>query len=109
MCRLRAGQRTPSNWLALTGFSAWTAGATLDATWPLLLPSGVPMERRHLLLNWLRIACVLTVALLITTFGIRERLRPALVVGAIAASLLVWWLPGHGAILGPQTQIGWAV
>ncbi len=105
--RVRAGRRTASQWLALAGFIAWSVGAGIDAVWPLLVQAGVPIDLRHLVVNWLRVACVLTVALVITTFGIRERLRPAFVVGAIAAGLLVWWLPGHGAILGRQPQTDW--
>ena len=106
--RMRAGRRTPSQWLALAGFSAWSLGASIDAAWPWLAHAGVPPDLRHLIVGWLRLAWVLAVALLITTLGIRERLRAAFVLGAIAAAVLVWWLPGHGAVLPRRLQTGWA-
>ena len=106
--RVRAGRRTPSQWLALAGFSAWSLGAGVDAAWPWLAHAGVPPDLRHLMVGWLRVAWVLAVALVITTFGIRERLRAAFVLGAVGAGVLVWWLPGHGAILGRRPQTEWA-
>ena len=106
--RVRAGRRTPSQWLALSGFSAWSLGAGVDAEWPWLAHAGVPPDLRHLMVGWLRVAWVLAVALVTTTFGIRERLRAAFVLGAVGAGVLVWWLPGHGAILGRRPQTEWA-
>ena len=105
--RVRAGRRTPSQWLALAGFIAWSVGAGVDAVWPWLLHAGVLPDLRHLAVGWLRVACVLSVALVITTFGIRERLRPVFVAGAIGAGFLVWWLPGHGGVLGRRPQADW--
>ena len=106
--RVRAGRRTPSQWLALAGFSAWSLGAGVDAAWPWLAHAGVLPDLRHLMVGWLRLAWVLAVALVITTFGIRERLRAAFVLGAVGAGALVWWLPGHGALLERRPQAEWA-
>ena len=106
--RVRAGRRTPSQWLALAGFGAWALGAGVDAVWPWIANAGVPGDLRHLVVGWLRIACVLAVGLLCTTFGIRDCLRPALVVGAIGIAVLVWLLPGHGAIIERRPQTVWA-
>ena len=106
--RVRAGRRTPTQWLALAGFGAWALGAGVDAAWPWIANAGVPDDPRHLVVGWLRIACVLAVGLVCTTFGIRDCLRPALVVGAIGIAVLVWLLPGHGAIIERRPQTVWA-
>ena len=106
--RVRAGRGTPTQWLALAGFGAWALGAGVDAAWPWIANAGVPDDPRHLVVGWLRIACVLAVGLVCTTFGIRDCLRPALVVGAIGIAVLVWLLPGHGAIIERRPQTVWA-
>ena len=97
--RIRQGRRTSAQWLALTGFCAWTSAAATEAAWPVLAQAGVDVDFRHLAVNLLNVVVMLLVALVITGFGIRERLRPAFVIAAIAAGLMVWWLPGHGAIV----------
>lgn len=105
--RMRAGHRTPAQWLALAGFSAWSLRAGIEAGWPWLAHFGVSPDLRHLAVGWLRVACVLAVALVVTTFGIRVRWRPAFVVGAVGAGMLVWWLPGHGAALARRSPAAW--
>ncbi len=105
--RLREGRRSPAQWLALAGFAAGSAGAGVDAAWPLLAQAAADVDLRHLVVNLLNVGIVLVVSLLITTFGIRERLRPVMVVAAFAAGLLVWWIPGHGAILEREAQSSW--
>ena len=105
--RLREGRRSPAQWLALARFGAWSAGTAFEAAWPLLVQVGVDIDLRHLVVNLLNVAVVLTVSLLLTTFGIRERMRPVMVVAAITAGLIVWWLPGHGAILERGAQATW--
>ena len=110
--RLRSGRRTPAQWLALTGFSSWTAAVVLDAAWPFVSPAGLDDDYRHLAVGLLSVACVLAVSLVITTFGVLERLRPLFVAAAVAACWIVWWLPGHGAIVeggseaSPATWLG---
>ena len=105
--RGRIAWRDPTQWLAAAGFSAWSLRAAIDAGWPWLADAGISAEVRHLAVAWLRVGCVLAIVLLVTTFGIRERWRPALGVGAIGAAALVWWLPGHGAIPTPHPQASW--
>ena len=105
--RLREGRRSPAQWLALSGCCSWSAGAGFEAAWPLLAEAGVDLDLRHLVVNLLNVGAVLAVSLLMTTFGIRERMRPAMVVAAIIAGLIVWWLPGHGAILERGAQATW--
>ena len=105
--RLREGRRSPAQWLALVGFAAGSAGTGVDLAWPLLEQAGANLDLRHLVVNLLNVGIVLVLSLLITTFGIRERLRPMTIVAAIAAGLVVWWLPGHGAILQRTAQASW--
>lgn len=105
--RGRAAWRDPTQWLAVAGFSAWSLRAIVDAGWPWLADAGVPADVRHLAVAWLRVAGVLSVTLLITTFGIRERWRLAFVIGAIGAGALVWWLPGLGAIPAAHPPMSW--
>ncbi len=105
--RLREGRCSPAQWLALACFGAWSTGAGFDVVWPLLARAGADIDLRHLVVNLLRVGAVLAVSLLMTTFGIRERLRPVMVVAAIAAGLIVWWVPGHGAILQRAAQADW--
>ncbi len=110
--RLRSGRRTPAQWLALTGFSSWTAAAVLDAAWPFVTPTGLDDDYRNLVVNLLNVACVLAVSLVVTTFGVLERLRSLFVAAAVAACWIVWWLPDHGAIVdgnseaSPETWLG---
>ena len=106
-CRGRVAWRDPTQWLAVAGFGAWSLRAGIDAGWPWLAEVGVPAEVRHLSGAWLRVVCVLAVVLLVTTFGIQERWRPALGIGAVGAGALVWWLPGHGAISAPNPPVSW--
>lgn len=105
--RGRAAWRDPTQWLAVAGFSAWTLRAGIDAGWPWLADAGVSAEVRHLATAWLRVGCVLAVGFLVTTFGIRERWRPAFGIGAIGAGVLVWSLPGNGAIPAPHPHTSW--
>lgn len=96
--RGRAAWCDPAQWLAVAAFSAWSLRAGIDAGWPWLADAGLSVEIRHLAGAWFRVAGVLLAALLVSTFGIRERWRPAFGIGAIGAGLLVWWLPGYGTI-----------
>ena len=105
--RLRAGRRSAAQWLALIGFGAWSAAAALNAGWPLLEAAGVDVDVRRLAVNLLNVICVLAVSLVVTTFGVRERLRPVFVVAAVAAACVVWWLPGHGVIVERRPQAAW--
>ncbi|MDE2903002.1 MAG: hypothetical protein OXP73_08225 [Chloroflexota bacterium] len=105
--RMRAGHRAPAQWLALAGFSAWSLRAGIEAGWPWLAHLGLSTDFRHLAGGWLRVTCVLAVALVVTTFGIRVSWRPAFVVGAVGAGMLVWWLPGHGAALARRSPTAW--
>ena len=107
--RLRAGRRTAAQWLALIGFGAWSVAGGLNAGWPLLEAAGVDVDVRHVAVNLLNIICVLAVSLVVTTFGVRERLRPVFVVAAVAAACVVWWLPGHGAVLGRRPHADWVM
>ena len=102
--RLRAGQRTAAQWLALIGFGTWFVAAGLKAGWPLAEAAGIHVDVRHLVVSLLNISCVLAVSLVVTTFGVGERLRPLFVVAAVAAGCVVWWLPGHGAITERRLQ-----
>ena len=105
--RLRAGRRSAAQWLALIGFGAWSVAAALNAGWPLLEAAGVDVDVRRLAVNLLNVICVLAVSLVVTTFGVRERLRPVFVVAAVAAACVVWWLPGHGVIAERRPQAAW--
>ena len=105
--RLRAGRRSAAQWLALIGFGAWSVAVALNAGWPLLGAAGVDVDVRYLSVNLLNVICVLAVSLVVTTFGVRERLRPVFVVAAVAAACVVWWLPGHGVIVERRPQAAW--
>ena len=105
--RLRAGRRTAAQWLALIGFGSWSVAAALNAGWSLLEAAGVDVDVRYLAVNLLNVICVLAVSLVITTFGVRQRLRPVFVVAAVAACWVVWWLPGHGAMMEQRAQTTW--
>ena len=105
--RLQRGQRAPAQWLALVGFSAWTVSTGLELVWPLVAATGAGVDLRYLAVNLLNVVCVLTVSLVVTTFGVRERLRPVFVLAAVAAGWVVWWMPGHGTIVEPGAQATW--
>ncbi len=75
----------------------------------MLAQVGVDVDLRRLVVNLLNVVVMLLGALVVTSFGIRERLRPAFVLAAIAAGMLVWWIPGHGAIVDLRGEATWSV
>lgn len=103
--RMRVRRPTPAQWLALAAFVAWSLGAGIDAGWSWFSVLGVVPEIWHAAVGWLRVVSVLAVALVVTTFGIRDRLRPAFMVGAVGAGALVCWLPGPGTVLGRRSEM----
>lgn len=106
--RIWTGRRESAQWLAVAGLGAWTAAAALEAAWPIVRRVGVEHDLRHLLTNLLNVVVMLAVALLLTGLGIRERLRPVLVVAAIGAGLVIWWLPAHAAVVEPHVHTAWS-
>ena len=90
-----AGRRTPDansdrsyttiagsvagHWLALGCFGVWIAGAGIGVAWPFLEQAGMARDIRHLVVNVLNVTVFCFASLLVTTFGIRERLRPHLI------------------------------
>lgn len=109
ICRIRHGRRTCDQWLALAGCCAWAATAVTEAVWPLLEAVGGDADIRRLLVNLGNVVVILVVSLGVTRFGIWKRARPSIMLAALAAGLLVWWLPGHGAVVERREQSNWEV
>ena len=108
VARIRGGRPTADQLLVLAGFCAWLGAALVEILWPLLLQVGADVDHRRLATNLLTVAVLLVLALVTTTFGIRERLRPIFLVMALAAALLAWWLPGHGSVVELDQHSSWS-
>ena len=107
--RIRGRRSTAAQLLVLAGFSAWLGAALIEILWPLLAQVGADINHRRLVTNLLNVAVLLVLALVTTTFGIRERLRPIFLVTALATAFLVWWLPGHGSVVELGERSTWRI
>lgn len=107
--RIRDGRPTATQLLVLVGFCAWLGAAVMEVLWPLFQQVGADVDHRRLVTNLRNVAVLLVLALVTTTFGIRERLRPIFLVSALAAALVVWWLPGHGSVVELGQHSTWSI